>query len=211
MTSIARNGIREGEGTRRRARMKKLIVLVGLAMVAVVAFEALDVSDAEARKRRPPPPPNYNVVLCVTDQRCGGTPSADIMVGAAGTEILQGAAGNDIYMGSAGASDYYIDGFTSSDLYGGFLNGQFDEDEIRDGGGVDRVDLSTNTSAYASTDFTFFKGDGDGDGAEDDLQMNEVTFGGSDDIYVLNHFGSGRIEYIKFSDKTLSGANLPLS
>ena len=41
--------------------------------------------------------------------------------------------------------------------------------------------------------------------------MSVESFDSDDDIYVFNHFGIGRIEYIKFSDKTLSGANLPLA
>ncbi len=133
------------------------------------------------------------------------------MVGAAGNEVLEGAGGNDIYMGNGGDSDSYIDESTSSDLYGGFVNGQFGEELIVDGGGLDRVDLSTNTSAYASTDFTFHQIDFDGDGAADDLNISEKNFGNDDDIIVLNHFGSGRIEYIKFTDTTLKGADLPLT
>jgi hypothetical protein len=190
---------------------KKLLGLVGLAMVAVVAFGALDVSDADARKRRPPPPPNYNFVLCGFDGACSGTSGADLMVGANGNEPLRGAGGRDIYMGSAGDLDDYIDASTSSDLYGGFVSGQFGEEIIADRGGVDRVDLSTSTSAYASNDFVFRKVDLDGDGVLDDLHMDEVNFNADDNIYVLSHFGIGRIEYFKFTDKTLSGANLPLS
>ena len=192
---------------------KKLIVLVTLVMVAVLAFEALDASDADAKKkkRRPPAPPNYNLVFCPAGSTCNGTPSADLMLGNAGNEVMKGAAGNDIYMGSDSGFDNYVDESTSSDLYAGFLNGQFDYEIIDDRGGVDKVDLSTNVSAYASTDFQFFKVDLDSDGAADDLQMDELNFGNDDDIFVLNHFGSGRMEYIKFSDKTLSGANLPLT
>jgi hypothetical protein len=131
------------------------------------------------------------------------------MVGnALGNEDLRGAAGKDIFMGSDGQHDNYVDESTSSDLYGGFVHTQFGEEKIDDRGGVDRVDLSTSTSAYASTDFRFFKGDLDGDGAEDDLNMK--VNGTGDDIFVLNHFGSGRIEYVKFTDKTLTPANMPL-
>jgi hypothetical protein len=194
---------------RRRARgMKKnLIVLVTLVMVAVVAFETLDASNAEARKRKPPSPPNYNFVFCQANETCLGTPSADLLV-ATGDQFTRGAAGNDIYMDSDGIHNSYVDQSTSSDLYGGFLNDQFDEDFIDDRGGVDRVDLSYS---HASTDFEFFKDDFDGDGALDDLDMDEKNLGNNDNLIVFNHFGSGRIESIKFSDKTLSGANLPLS
>jgi len=42
--------------------------------------------------------------------------------------------------------------------------------------------------------------------------MSEKNVGNQDDnIIVLNYFGSGRIEYIKFSDTTLKGATLPFS
>jgi hypothetical protein len=196
--------------------MRKLIVLVGLVMVAVVAFEALDLSDADASSA-PPPPPKYNFVLCPSVEPvpattpCKGTPSADIMVAANGNQIVQGAAGNDIYMGSANGGDKYGDFSTSSDLYGGFWNGQFGSEIIEDRGGLDRVDLSMNSSSYASYDFQFAKVDRDADGAKDDLLMGEINFGGDDKIHVLNHFGGGRIEYIKFRDKTLSGSNLPLT
>jgi hypothetical protein len=193
---------------------KNLIVLVALVMVAVVAYEALDASDAEAGKRRHPSPPNYNFVLCPTNQNpCAGTPSADLMVGAAGYEWLKGGEGNDIYMSSPGGGDVYDDeSTTSNDLYGGFQNGQFGTDVIDDRGGVDKVDLSTSVSAYASTDFTFHNWvDADSDGVADDLQMDEKNFGADDHLIVIDHFGSGRIEYIKFTDTTLSGANLPLS
>ncbi len=191
--------------------MRKLIVLVGLAMVAVLAFGALDVSDADARKRKKPPP-NYTFVLCSGHPNtCSGTESADLMAGADGFQTLKGAAGNDIYMGSDGAFDDYIDESTSSDLYGGFVNDEFNQENIDDRGGVDRVDLSTSVSSYASTDFAFHKVDQDLDGTQDDLNMNEINFGGTDDLYVLNHFGIGRIEYIKFSDTTLKGADVPLS
>jgi hypothetical protein len=191
--------------------MRKLIVLVGLAMVAVVGIETFYVSDADAGKTNPPPPPKYNALLCSANTDCPGTTGADLMVGSNGNEFLKGAAGNDIYMGSAD-KDSYSDKSTSSDLYTAFLNGQFSLEDIRDGGGVDRLDLSTNTSAYASTDFRFYKIAFEGVGAQDDLLIQEVAHNTDDSIYVLNHFtGSGRIEYIKFSDKTLSGSNLPLT
>jgi hypothetical protein len=41
--------------------------------------------------------------------------------------------------------------------------------------------------------------------------MEETNFGHDDSILVINHFGSGRIEYIKFRDTILKGADLPLS
>ena len=152
--------------------------------------------------------------LAVNSTSCNGTLSADVMVSsAAGDEKLYGAAGNDTYVASEGG-DFYIDESTSNDLYGGFLNGEFFNPAIDDKGGVDRVDLSMSTSAYASTDFQFFKRDVDSDGAKDDLRIDEKNLSGlngDDDLYVLSHFGAGRIEYIKFTDKTLSGANLPLS
>ena len=194
--------------------MRKLVVLVALTMVAVLAFEALDVTDADARKkkkRRPPAPPTYNIVACGSGGVCNGSPGADVMVGANGNEAMQGAAGNDIYVGSASDFDSYIDDSTSNDLYGGFVNGDFTDETIVDGGGIDMVDLSTSTSAYASTDFRFIKSDRDGDGAEDDLTIDEVNFVGDDTIFVTNHFGAGRIEYIKFSDKIVFGASVPLS
>jgi hypothetical protein len=189
--------------------MRKLVVWVALVLVAVVAFEALDVSDADARKRRrPPSPPAYNVVACDANTVCNGTLGADVMVGAAGDEELRGVAGNDIYVGSAGFNDKYTDLSTSNDLYGGFRNDEFDNEAIADQGGVDRVDLAS-TSAYSSTDFEFVKGDFDSDGVQDDLNMSEKN--GSDDIYVFDHFGTGRIDQVKFTDKTLSGSNLPLT
>jgi hypothetical protein len=189
--------------------MRKLIVLVGLAMGAVVVLGALDVSDAEAGKKTP----DYNFVLCSANQDpCSGTSGADLIVGAAGIETLKGAAGNDIYMGSDEDFDKYIDESTSSDLYGGFVNEQFDRETIDDRGGLDRVDLSTSVSPYASADFAFHKVDVDGDGAQDDLWMEEIGPSGDrlalGDILALNHFGSGRIEYIKFSDTTLKAADL---
>jgi hypothetical protein len=69
-----------------------------------------------------------------------------------------------------------------------------------------------NSSSYASTDFQFFKGDFSFEGPKNDLLMKEKNFDGDDNLYIYDHFtGSGRIEYIKFSDKTLSGSNLPLT
>jgi hypothetical protein len=205
--------------SRRRARRsiirKQLVVLVALAMVAVMAVGVLDVSDADAskKKRRPPPPvnypPSYNFVLCAPNSTCKGSPSADLMVGTPFNEVLKGAAGNDIYWGAGGANDRYTDESTSSDLYGGFENGHFTEEIIDDRGGLDRVDLSVGASSYASTDFVFTKLDYDGDGAENDLEMSENKYGADDDIVAYNHFGIGTIEYIKFSDTTLSGANIP--
>jgi hypothetical protein len=181
----------------------KLILLLLLAMAAVVALGALDASDADAGKggKRPP---DYNMVFCLAGDFCHGTPNADLMVGAAGNELLQGEEGNDIYMGSAGQFDHFTDESASSDLYGGFVNDQFVDERITDGGGLDRVDLSTNASLYASTDFEFVKD-------EDDLYMLEINRGGNDSILVLNHFAEGRIESFKFTDTTLNGAALPLS
>lgn len=191
--------------------MRKLIVLVGLVMVAVLAFEALDVSDADARKRRASPPPNFNLVLCSTSTpNCNGTPSSDLIMGAdVANEHLRGGAGNDIYIGSARDGERYTDESTSSDLYEGFLNGEFFLEVIIDKGGLDRLDLSTSVSAYASTNFEFTKGDFDGDGAKDDLLLAEIHVDDNDAIYVTDHFGKGRMEYLKFSDKTISGSNIP--
>lgn len=193
-----------------KATWLAVLVVWGVAL-AVGLVLGFTIKDAEAGKRKPPPP-NYDFVLCAEDQDpCSGTSRADLMVGYSGDEGLYGAGGRDIYMGSPGPFDDFIDESTSGDLYGGFLDGEFLLEDIDDRGGLDRVDLSTNVSAYASTDFEFHKTDRDGDGAQDDLHLDESNFGGGDNIYVLNHFGSGRIEYIKFSDKTLSGSNLPLS
>lgn len=155
-------------------------------------------------------PPNYQVVACNVNLVCYGTQRADVViVGAAGDEVLRGIAGDDIYVGSSGSNDRYRDNSTSNDLYGGFRNDEFDFELIIDKGGVDRVDLAS-TSAYASNDFEFFRDDFDGDGARDDLNMSEAN-ARSDDIYVYDHFGAGRIEYVKFTDVTLRGTDLPLS
>jgi hypothetical protein len=43
----------------------------------------------------------------------------------------------------------------------------------------------------------------------DDLNISETN--GSDDIYVYDHFGVGRIEYVKFTDVTLQAGDLPFS
>lgn len=188
--------------------MRRLVVLVALAMAAVLAFEALDVTDADARRRRTARPPSYDFVFCLANEGCGGSEGANLLVGASGNETLLGYGGNDIYVGSAGIYDNYYDYSTSSDLYGGFRNDEFDTEYIEDYGGLDRVDLS---ESYASTDFAFYRLDWDGDGAQDDLNIDEIISGTvhPDDIVVYNHFGSGRVEYIKFSDTTLSGANIP--
>jgi hypothetical protein len=188
-----------------------MLVLVALSMAVVLVLGALGVSDADAKKK----PPDYNLVYCGAFDACFGTPSADLILGQSNAETdeetLSGGGGGDIYITNGGNFDEYIDESTSSDLYEGFLNGEFGAAKIDDRGGLDRIDLSTNVSAYASTDVTFLKTDRDGDGAEDDLNINEVNFGGEDDIYVIDHFGIGRIEYIKFTDTTLKGAKLPLS
>ncbi len=176
-------------------------------MAVVLAFEALDASDADAGRRKEPPP-NYNFVYCEHNQNpCSGTSGADLMVGAAGNETLEGAGGNDIYIGNGGGGDSYIDESTSSDLYGGFLLEHFSAEGIDDRGGLDRVDLRP----YASTNFEFSRRDADGDGAQDDVVMGEKDnpgVPGDDGIIVLSHIGSGRIEYIKFTDTTLRGADL---
>jgi hypothetical protein len=154
-------------------------------------------------------------VLCPANTTlCLGTRGSDLLIDAAGGGFVQGGPSRDIYVATGGPnSDMYWDRSTSSDLYGGFENGQFPAKIIWDEGGVDRLDLSMITSAYASTDFAFVKADVDSDGKEDDLRILEtnVDYGADDEIRVIAHFGSGRIEYIKFSDKTLSGSNLPLA
>ena len=176
----------------------------GVAVGLVSGFTSKD-ADARTRAR----PPSYNVVACEANTVCDGTQGADVMAGAAGNEELRGVAGNDIYVGSAGSNDKYRDSSTSNDLYGGFRNDEFDLEVIIDKGGVDRVNLAS-TSAYASNDFEFFRGDFDVDGVQDNLNISEAN-PGSDDIYVYDHFGAGRIEYVKFTDVTLQGADLPLS
>lgn len=206
-------------------RKKQLVSLVALAVVAVFAFESLDASDADARKkkRRPPPPapPANNIVFCPAGTTCEGTPGADVMVGASGGEDLRGHEGNDTYVGSEGCPpfeclDRFNDGSsTSNDLYGGFYNGEFRGESITDRGGVDKLDLSMSTSAYASTDFEFIQ-----EGTNDEhLRIREKNLdglNGDDVILVINHFSTapapflGRIEYFKFSDVTFSWANLPV-
>jgi hypothetical protein len=167
-------------------------------------------ADAKIKKKKPPP--NYTFVLCAGDPICEGTTGADLMVGSSpGNEDLKGAPGNDIYMGGGSPVDSYKDESTSSDLYGGFRNGEFGTEVIDDGGGLDRVDLSSSFTPYASTGFKFYKLGLGGDGVEDGLQMSEEIFNSDDDIWVYNHFGTGRIEPIKFTDKTVSGASVPLS
>jgi hypothetical protein len=167
---------------------------------------------ADAKKEKKKPPPNCKFVLYAGDPICEGTTGADLMVGSSpGNEDLKGAAGNDLYMGGGSPVDSYKDESTSSDLYGGFRKGESVTEVIDGGGGLDRVDLSSSFTPYASTDFKLYKLGFDGDGAEDDLQMSEESFSSDDDIWVYNHFGTGRIESINSTDKTVSGASILLS
>jgi hypothetical protein len=182
-----------------------LVIAVGLSMV----FSAEDADAKKKKKKRAVNyPPSYTFVLCAGGPVCDGTTGPDLMVGSTASEDLRGAAGNDIYMGG-GDNDLYTDESTSSDLYGGFRDGEFPNEGIHDSGGIDVVDLTTSVNAYASYHFTFRKIDQDGDGASDDLNMSEEINGGTDDIFVYNHFGPGQIEYIKFTDKIVYGANIP--
>jgi Ca2+-binding RTX toxin-like protein len=180
-----------------------------LAVLAVAVGLVSGFTSKDADAVISEPPPNHNVVACEANTVCNGTQGADVIAGAAGDEELRGVAGNDIYVGSAGNNDKYRDSSTSNDLYGGFRNDEFDLEVIIDKGGVDRVNLAS-TSAYASDDFEFFRGDFDADGVRDDLNISEAN-SGSDDIHVYDHFGTGRIEYVKFTDVTLEGTDLPLS
>jgi hypothetical protein len=191
----------------RGGRAFSVLALAAAVLAAVVLSLMLGAGDpAEAKKnKKDKNPPLFNVVQCATEP-CTGTPSNDLLIGTAINEVISGQEGNDFYVGAGGGNDFYVDSSTTSnDVYAGFPNDQFGTEQIEDSGGAkDVIDLN-----FASTDFEFFKVDLDNDRVEDDLLVSEIT--GDDDIRVLNHFDTGKVESIKFSDKTLSSSDLPLS
>jgi hypothetical protein len=189
--------------------MRRIVVLLALVM-AVVILSAPAATAKKKHHHRRPSSPSINVVVCPNQPdgfSCIGTGSGDYLIGrdgiAGATDSIYGKEGNDVYDGKGGC-DYWNDESTTSDDYylisvkdfgcSGFSTGISDV-----GGSQDILDLSR---FYKSSDFTFSRR---GPTPGGNLVMDGP---GDNDIQILAFCAGNSVDSFKFSDKTLTAAEV---
>jgi hypothetical protein len=203
---------------------RRLLRLLMLLMVAVLVMSMAGLNDADAkkkhhRKKSKNPPASLRLIQCNDPlfRPCFGTLGPDYLLGTNQFDDLEGLGGNDIYDGKGGGDNWFDSSFTSNDYYYVSVRDFSRPDGplwIRDGGGSnDILDLS---AFYRSSDFVSIPGlDIDRDGTFDDTLLDGP---GVQDLAILNDAilgpggvlipGSGFIEQIRFSNTTLTEAEL---
>jgi hypothetical protein len=181
---------------------RRTIGLLALAIAALLVLAApLGVPEADAKKKKK----KINVVQCQpnseTGNDCFGTQGRDRMVGTDSGENIFGQGGNDVYQANGGKDNMFDTSLTSSDTYTGYsASFTFFSDRIKDdGGSSDFLDLG---SLRALDDIALVRID-DPDPNPDNLFLDGPGF---NDILIVDHFGQGRIEKIKFANGTITGA-----
>ncbi|CAA9431541.1 MAG: hypothetical protein AVDCRST_MAG78-1735 [uncultured Rubrobacteraceae bacterium] len=197
--------------------MKRMMILLALLMAAIVVFsgpvaEVLNLPEptAEAKKKKK----RYNVVKCPNqtydNYTCKGTAGKDRLVGGPADrspygahDQMYGKEGNDVYQGGNGRDIFTDESITSSDRYV-FPSTEFSFDStssftyawVRDwGGSADVLDLAS----YRYDDFDRRNWLGQ------DLYLEGPE---ARDILIEDFFTSNTIDYFKFSDRTVTAAEI---
>jgi len=187
---------------------KRTIGLVALLMAAIVLLsgpvaEVLDpgsepVAQAKKKhkkkkKKKKNKPPAFNVVQCPKGSQCFGTDLNDFLVGTDANDLIRGGEGNDVYLAKGGDDALADDSKTSSDTY---FPGDFGFEQVADqGGSADLLDVG---SLRLGDDLELVRG-GSNFGS---LVLDGP---GSNDIFIVDYFGAGRIETIRFANGTITG------
>ena len=196
-----------------------MMILVALLMAAIVLFsgpvaEVLYLPEPTAEAKKEKKRPTYNVVQCPNqtydNYTCKGTARKDRLVGGPADrspygahDQMYGGEGDDIYKGGAGPDVFTDQSATSDDRYV-FPSTEFSRSStssftyawIKDwGGSADVLDLSS----YRYDDFDRRNWLGkdlylEGDGARD--------------ILIDGFFTYNTIDYFKFSDRTVTAAEI---
>jgi hypothetical protein len=168
----------------------------GISLLALLMLSTtLAVPDAEARKKK------INTVQCVVGQTCEGTDGRDRLLGTDSSDQMVGKGGKDIYRsnGEEDDPDFLDDRSTvSSDAY--FV---FGGDFVTDlGGPADVLDLG---SLRLFDDVTFTRSNFvtvPGTPPADELRLLGPP---GNSVLIVDHFGRGRIETLRFANGTVSG------
>lgn len=166
------------------------------AMAAALLVSLANVPDAGAKKKK------INVVQCAdVGFECVGTKGKDRLVGTPGAEQIFGKGGNDIYEANGGNTFLIDRSAKSSDTYTAVDPGEGRNTVIFDSGGSAYF---LDMGSFRFDDVTFIRFN---NGVNDD---DELTMRGPElrDFDIDNHFGKGRIERIKFADRTIKGKQI---
>jgi Ca2+-binding RTX toxin-like protein len=164
--------------------------LLVLAMAAVLLVSHANVADASAKKKK------INVVQCAdVGFECVGTKGKDRLVGTPGAEQIFGKGGNDIYEANGGNTFLIDRSAKSSDIYTAVDPGEGRNTIINDAGGsADFLDMGS----FRFDDVRFIR-------LGDELVLEGPELRRA---RVENHFGKGRIEKIKFANRTIKGREI---
>lgn len=175
---------------------RRMVGLLLLAMAAALLLSVTNAPDAGAKKKK------INVVRCAdVGFDCVGTNGKDRLVGTPGSEQIFGEGDNDIYEANGGNTFLIDRSAKSSDIYTDVDPGEGQNTIIADSGGSGDF---LNMGSFKFDDVTFVRFN---NGIDDD---DELTMRGPEfrDFDIDNHFGKGRIEKIKFADRTIKGKQI---
>jgi hypothetical protein len=180
----------------RLVRARRGVGLLVFAMAAALLVSLANVPDADAKKKK------INVVRCAdVGFECVGTKGKDRLVGTPGAEQIFGEGGDDIYEANGGNTFLIDRSAKSSDTYTAVDPGEGRNTIINDSGGsADFLDMGS----FRFDDITFIRFN-NGVNDDDELTMRGPEFR---DFDIENHFGKGRIEKIKFADRTIKGKQI---